>query len=110
VVFADASGVPELDRVEADALAAVFGPCGVPVSAPKALTGRLYAGGAPLDVVAALLSLRDQIIPATAHVTDVPDEYRLDLVTGRPRRAELHTALVVARGNGGYNSAMVVRS
>ncbi|MEU1893409.1 ketosynthase chain-length factor [Streptomyces pristinaespiralis] len=110
VVFADASGVPELDRVEAEALAAVFGPCGVPVSAPKALTGRLYAGGAPLDVVAALLSLRDQIIPATAHVTDVPDEYRLDLVTGRPRRAELHTALVVARGNGGYNSAMVVRS
>jgi act minimal PKS chain-length factor (CLF/KS beta) len=110
VVFADASGVPELDRVEADALAALFGPCGVPVSAPKALTGRLYAGGAPLDVVAALLSLRDQIIPATAHVTDVPDEYRLDLVTGRPRRAELHTALVVARGNGGYNSAMVVRS
>lgn len=110
VVFADASGVPELDRVEAEALAAVFGPCGVPVSAPKALTGRLYAGGAPLDVVAALLSLRDQIIPATAHVTDVPDEYRLDLVTGRPRRAELRTALVVARGNGGYNSAMVVRS
>ncbi|MEV4682024.1 ketosynthase chain-length factor [Streptomyces kurssanovii] len=110
VVFADASGVPELDRVEADALAAVFGPRGVPVSVPKALTGRLYAGGAPLDVVAALLSLRDQVIPATAHVTDVPDDYRLDLVTGRPRRAELRTALVVARGNGGYNSAMVVRS
>lgn len=110
VVFADASGVPELDRAEADALAGVFGPRGVPVSVPKALTGRLYAGGAPLDVVAALLSLRDQIIPATAHVADVPDEYRLDLVTGRPRRAELRTALVVARGNGGYNSAMVVRS
>jgi act minimal PKS chain-length factor (CLF/KS beta) len=110
VVFADASGVPELDRIEADALAGVFGPRGVPVSVPKALTGRLYAGGAPLDVVAALLSLRDQIIPATAHVADVPDDYRLDLVTGRPRRAELRTALVVARGNGGYNSAMVVRS
>lgn len=110
VVFADASGVPELDRVEAEALAGIFGPRGVPVTAPKALTGRLYAGGAPLDVVAALLSLRDGVIPATAHVSDVPEEYTLNLVTGRPVRAELRTALVVARGNGGYNSAMVVRS
>jgi act minimal PKS chain-length factor (CLF/KS beta) len=110
VVFADASGVPELDRLEAEALAGIFGPRGVPVTAPKALTGRLYAGGAPLDVVAALLSLRDGVIPATAHVSDVPEEYALNLVTGRPVRAELRTALVVARGNGGYNSAMVVRA
>ncbi|MEU1852719.1 ketosynthase chain-length factor [Streptomyces sp. NPDC019990] len=110
VVFADASGVPELDRLEAEALAGIFGPRGVPVTAPKALTGRLYAGGAPLDVVAALLSLRDGVIPATAHVSEVPEEYALNLVTGRPVRAELRTALVVARGNGGYNSAMVVRA
>ncbi|MFJ6676581.1 beta-ketoacyl synthase N-terminal-like domain-containing protein [Actinosynnema sp. NPDC091369] len=40
VVFADAAGVPELDRVEADAITAVFGPRGVPVTAPKRLTGR----------------------------------------------------------------------
>ncbi|MCX4238816.1 ketosynthase chain-length factor [Streptomyces sp. NPDC020707] len=108
VVFADAAAQPELDRVEADALRAVFGRGGVPVTAPKTMTGRLHSGAAPLDVVAALLAIRDRTIPPTVNVT--PDEsYELDLVTDRPRSADVHTALVVARGHGGFNSAVVVR-
>lgn len=63
VVFADACGVPELDRIEAEALAAVFGPRGVAVTAPKTMTGRLLAGGASLDVATALLAIRDKVIP-----------------------------------------------
>jgi minimal PKS chain-length factor (CLF/KS beta) len=110
VVFADASGIPELDRAEAEAIAVVFGPNGVPVTVPKTLTGRLYAGAGPLDIVCALLSIRDGVIPAAAHIQDVPGEYRLDLVCGEPRTARVRAALVLARGNGGYNSAMVVRA
>lgn len=109
VVFADAGGLPESDRAEADAIAEVFGPHGVPVSVPKTLVGRLYAGGGPLDLVCALLSLRDGVIPATAHVRNVPEDYRIDLVRGDHRSSRVRTALVIARGNGGYNSAMVVR-
>ncbi|SDW12799.1 act minimal PKS chain-length factor (CLF/KS beta) [Saccharopolyspora shandongensis] len=109
VVFADAAGIPELDRAEAAAITEVFGPHAVPVSAPKALVGRLYAGGGPLDLACALLALRDGVIPATAHTADVPPEYRIDLVLGEPRAVPLRTALVLARGNGGYNSAIVIR-
>jgi act minimal PKS chain-length factor (CLF/KS beta) len=108
VVFADAHGTPELDLAEARVLAAVFGPEGVPVTAPKTMTGRLYSGGAPLDVAAALLSVRDGVIPPTANVSTVPEEYRIDLVTGSARPAPLRTALVLARGRGGFNSALVV--
>ena len=54
VVFADASGTPELDRIEAEVIAGVFGPEGVPVTAPKTMTGRMYGGGPPVDVAAAL--------------------------------------------------------
>ncbi|MGW2057874.1 ketosynthase chain-length factor [Streptomyces sp. NPDC001840] len=109
VVFADASGVPALDRAEAAALAEVFGPYGVPVTAPKAGTGRLLAGGAALDTATALLSLRDGVIPPTAHVAEADPEHRIDLVTGDPREAPLRNALVVARGHGGFNAALVVR-
>ncbi|MEV0702950.1 ketosynthase chain-length factor [Saccharopolyspora sp. NPDC050389] len=109
VVFADAAGIPELDQAEAAAITEVFGPHAVPVSAPKALVGRLYAGGGPLDLACALLALRDGVIPATAHTADVPPEYGLDLVLGEPRAVPLRTALVLARGNGGYNSAIVIR-
>ena len=110
VVFADAAGVPELDRAEAEAISAVFGPRGVPVTAPKALTGRLYAGAGALDVVAALLSIRDGVIPPLAHVTRPAPGIDLDLVLGQPRHTPVRTALVLARGHGGFNSALVVRA
>ncbi|MFJ8477122.1 ketosynthase chain-length factor [Kitasatospora sp. NPDC094011] len=109
VVFADAAGLPDLDRIEAEAIAAVFGPRGVPVTAPKTMTGRLYSGAAPLDVACALLSLREGVIPPTTGTSPDPG-HQLDLVTGSPRETRLRTALVLARGHGGFNSALVVRA
>ncbi len=108
VVFADAIAIPELDEAEAAALSTVFGPGRVPVTAPKTMTGRLYSGGPALDLVAALLSLRDQVIPPTAGVDEPSAACRLDLIRGAPRRAWLRRALVVARGCGGFNAAAVV--
>nr|AXE72917.1 beta-ketoacyl synthase [uncultured bacterium] len=109
VVFADAAASPELDRIEADAINAIFGPYEVPVTAPKTMTGRLYSGAAPLDIVTALLSIRDDQVPPTANVS-VADEYEIDLVTSQARAKTLRTALVVARGYGGFNSVVVVRA
>jgi act minimal PKS chain-length factor (CLF/KS beta) len=108
-VFADAAAIAELDRIEATAITQVFGPRKVPVTAPKTMTGRLGSGAAPLDVAAAFLSMRSGLIPPTTNVTLSP-EYDIDLVTTRPRRTPVATALVLARGHGGFNSAMVLRS
>ncbi|MFB7946735.1 ketosynthase chain-length factor [Kitasatospora phosalacinea] len=110
VVFADAAGNPEADAAEARALRELFGERGVPVAAPKALTGRLGSGGAALDVATALLSLRDQVIPPAGPVTAAADRHGIDLVVGAPRAARLRTALVLARGHGGFNSALVLRT
>ncbi|MBQ0825055.1 ketosynthase chain-length factor [Streptomyces tagetis] len=107
VVFADAAGTPRLDREEAAALTAAFGPRGVPVTAPKTMTGRLGAGSGPLDVATALMALRDQVIPPTVNVSRAKDEYGVDLVIA-PRRIPLHRALVLARGQGGFNSAVAL--
>ena len=48
------------------------------------------------------------MIPPTANITPDPG-YGLDLVHGEPRRTPLSAALVLARGYGGFNSALVVR-
>ncbi|MFF2730622.1 ketosynthase chain-length factor [Streptomyces sp. NPDC058008] len=108
VVFADAAGVPALDREEAQALTALFGANGVPVTAPKTMTGRLLAGGAALDAATALLALRDGVIPPTANVTAAAAGHTIDLVT-EAREAGLRNALVLARGHGGFNAALVLR-
>ncbi|MFG3439640.1 ketosynthase chain-length factor [Nonomuraea sp. NPDC047897] len=110
VVFADAAGTPEADRAEAEAIAAVFGDHGVPVTAPKTLTGRLYAGGPALDIATALLAMRDSVIPPTAGVAGPAPGCRIDLVTGEPRAGRVRTALVLARGYGGFNAALVLRA
>lgn len=110
VVFADAAALPASDRDEAAVVAEVFGPHGVAVTAPKTMTGRLYAGGAALDVASALLALRDHRIPPTAGDYLPAREHHLDLVVGAARDADLRTALVLARGHGGFNAAMVLRA
>lgn len=109
MVMADGVGTHAEDAAEAHAIAAVFGPRGVPVTVPKARTGRLAAGAASLDVVTALVALREGVVPPTARAIDVPDDYALDLVTGAPRPSDGRAAVVLARGAGGFNSAMVVR-
>ncbi|GAB2678764.1 ketosynthase chain-length factor [Nocardia goodfellowii] len=108
VVFADAAAQAPLDAAEAGAIRETFGPRGIPVTAPKTLIGRLGAGGAALDVATALLSLRDNVVPPTPHVTPAP-EHDIDLVVGAARPLPLRAALILARGHGGFNSAMVVR-
>nr|AAA67434.1 ardIorf2 [Kibdelosporangium aridum] len=109
VVFADAAAIPELDEVEAKAISEVFGPRGVPVTAPKTMTGRLASGAAALDVATALLAIRAGVIPPTTNVALSPD-YDIDLVVQGPRHTPLNAAVVLARGHGGFNSAVVVRS
>ncbi|MDI9884360.1 beta-ketoacyl synthase N-terminal-like domain-containing protein [Streptomyces sp. HNM0645] len=109
VVFADALGIPDADRAEALALADALGTHGrrVPVTAPKAGTGRAYCGAPVLDTAAAVLALQDGVVPPTPNVFDVCHE--LEVVTGRPRPAELRTALVLSRGLMGSNAALVLR-
>jgi minimal PKS chain-length factor (CLF/KS beta) len=108
VVFADAAAIPDLDATEADAIAAVFGERGVLVTAPKTMTGRMYAGAAALDVAAALLAIRDGLIPPTIN-TRPAQHYPIEMVIGEARRVQVRAAVVIARGHGGFNSVVVVR-
>ncbi|MFE6690891.1 beta-ketoacyl synthase N-terminal-like domain-containing protein [Streptomyces sp. NPDC057743] len=109
VVFADALGVPSADRAEAQALADALGghASRIPVTAPKTGIGRAYCGAPVLDVAAAVLSMEGSVVPPTPNVVDVTVD--LDVVTGKPRPAELQTALVLSRGLMGSNAAMVLR-
>jgi act minimal PKS chain-length factor (CLF/KS beta) len=109
VVFADAAAVPELDRVEAEAIAAVFGRNAVPVTIPKTAIGRTHAGAAALDVATALLAIRDGMIPPTVNVRPA-SRYPIEIVIGEPRRTRVRAAAVIARGHGGFNSVAIVRA
>ncbi|MCK9900973.1 beta-ketoacyl synthase [Parafrankia colletiae] len=109
VVFADGAGSPDLDALEAQAIREVFGAGAVPVTAPQGLIGRLCAGGSAVAAATALLSIRDGVIPAVGNLDDPDPAHGLDLVRV-PREGRVRVALVNARGHGGFNSSLVLRS
>ena len=109
LVLADGAGRPDADAAEASALCSVFGPNAVPVTAPQGLVGRLLAGGSALNVATALLAMRVGVIPPVGNLDDPDPAYGLDLVR-EPRERKLDTVLVTARGQGGFNSALVLRA
>ncbi len=71
--------------------------------------GRLYAGGASLDVGGgAAVRCATACCPPIVNL-DEPADGELDFVRGSERPGELSTILVNARGFGGFNSALVLR-
>lgn len=107
-IFADGAGTLGDDLRELEAIRRVFGGLAesIPVTVPKSMVGRLYAGGASLDVAAALLAMRDGVLPPTINLITPPRG--VDLVGENSRPANVDVALVVARGHGGFNSALVL--
>lgn len=110
VVFADALGTVEADRAEALALADVFGPRagGIPVTTAKPGMGRAYAAAAALDAAAAMLTLEHGVVPPVPGLTASRIHHDLDIVTGRGRAVAPRTALVLARGVSGANTALLL--
>jgi minimal PKS chain-length factor (CLF/KS beta) len=106
VVFPDAVGVLAADRVEAEATRGVYGP-DVPVTTQKARIGRMYQGGAALDVVTALQAIRYDTIPAAHGLGEPAPGSELNLVRENTAR-RISTAVVNARGYDGYNTSLVV--
>lgn len=105
----DAVFAPALGAAEAAAITGVFGVHTVPVTAPRtAAAGRHQGAAAPLDLAAALLAMREGLIPPTADGPPAPG-YDLNVVRS-PRTAELRTTVVLGRGHGGFTSAVVLRA
>jgi 3-oxoacyl-(acyl-carrier-protein) synthase len=113
VVFADACGDARWDCLEREALRAVFGArmTRLPMAVPKTLTGRLGSAGATLDLSWAALALFNDIVPPSAKGMDhAGGTGELDVVATPRRDTGLRTALVVARGSGGFNAAAILRA
>ena len=110
-VNAYASATPVGDQTELRALETAFGglrrrPL---VSGIKGAIGHLLAASGAVELGAALLSLKHQLVPPTLNL-DAPDpECHFDCVPNQARPAAVSIALTINRGIGGQNAAMVLR-
>ncbi|MDK9500571.1 beta-ketoacyl-[acyl-carrier-protein] synthase family protein [Streptomyces katrae] len=105
-VHAHATSTPPGDLTEAESIAEAVGTHPA-VTATKSMTGHLFGAAGALGAVAAVLALRDQVVPATVNLDELDPRVRLDVVAGRPRRGPLGAALANSFGFGGHNASLV---
>ena len=108
-VNAHATSTPLGDVAEANAIRNSIGDHPL-VTATKSQTGHLLGAAGALESVFTILSLRDQVVPATANLDDPDDDaavQSLDIVRGDIRKATFSAALNDSFGFGGHNMALV---
>ncbi|MFT2019057.1 beta-ketoacyl-[acyl-carrier-protein] synthase family protein [Streptomyces sp. 796.1] len=106
-VQAHATGTQVGDLVEARSITEALGDHPV-VTATKSMTGHLFGAAGALGALAAVLAVRDGVVPATQNL-DVQDPgIALDVVRGAPRRGPVPAALANAFGFGGHNISLIV--
>ena len=108
-VHAHATSTPVGDRLEGQAINAVFGP-DVPVTSNKGHTGHLLGGAGALAAVVVLEALRTGQLPGTLNVEAVDPEVDLNIVTetARDLSGQAKAGLVNAFGFGGHSVALVI--
>jgi 3-oxoacyl-[acyl-carrier-protein] synthase II len=107
-VNAHGTSTPLNDAAEAAAVAAVFGPSGVPTTSTKGVTGHALGAAGALELAAVLLSFEHRLIPPTAG-TEKPDpDFDIDLVLGEARPWEPGPTMSNNFGFGGHNGSVIV--
>ncbi len=107
-VNAHAASTKVGDRVEYEALKAVFGKKLPPVTANKSIIGHAMGASSAIESIFAIESMRRDILPPTINYTPAP-EIEIDCVSQGPRRCNQEFVLKNAFGFGGCNSCIVFK-
>jgi len=100
------------DVVETRAIKKAFGERAykVPISSTKSMHGHLLGAAGAVELVAAVLALKQQIVPPTTNLTTPDPECDLDYVPGQARTGlKLKTIMSNSFAFGGTNAVLIVR-
>lgn len=108
MIVAHGNGTRASDASEAAGIRRVFGDNLPPMTGFKWCVGHLIAASGALDAVLALRALREKIVPGIATLREIDPECAGLPVSAKPQTPRNNTALVICRGFGGMNVALVV--
>ena len=110
MVVAHGNGTRASDASEVAALRRVFGDALPPVTGFKWAFGHLIAASGLLDLVVTLNALRQGIVPGIATLNTLDSELAPLPVSAAPQQPRSDIALLLCRGFGGMNVALLVRA
>jgi 3-oxoacyl-[acyl-carrier-protein] synthase II len=99
------------DAAETKAIKLVFGERAykIPASSNKSMIGHLACAAGAVEAVAAVMTIREGIIPPTINYATPDPACDLDYVPNTARRQPVNTCLSDAFGMGGQNCCVVIR-
>jgi 3-oxoacyl-[acyl-carrier-protein] synthase II len=108
-VNAHGTGTVQNDRIEAQALRAVFGEGRVLVSSTKSMIGHTMAAAGSLEALATVLALTHDLVPPTVHLASPDPDVPFDCVPASAREVSVPAAISNSFGFGGQNVTLFFR-
>jgi nodulation protein E len=99
------------DPTETAAIRSIFGAHAnrLPVSSTKSMHGHALGAAAALECLAAIIALRDGVLPPTANFNQPDPECDLDVIPNCAREAQVEYAMSNSFAFGGLNAVLVLR-
>ena len=99
------------DQIETLAIKKLFGEHAkkIPVSSTKSMTGHLLGAAGGVELVACILSIRDNIVHPTINYETPDPDCDLDYVPNKARKVQVDVALSNSLGFGGHNATLVLK-
>jgi 3-oxoacyl-[acyl-carrier-protein] synthase II len=105
-VNAHATSTPAGDMGEIIGIKAAVGAHPV-LTSTKSMTGHLLGAAGAVESIAAILAIRDGVVPPTINLDDPDEGLDLDVAAHKARPLEIHAAMNNSFGFGGHNVAVV---
>ena len=109
-ICADGVGTQIGDLTETLGIKKAFGEHAkkIPVSAPKSIFGNMLGASGAVDVATTLMAMEHSIVPPTINLQNPDPDCDLDYCPNKAQEKEIKHALVINRGRGGINCALVL--
>ncbi len=98
------------DQIELNAIMRLFKNNKVAVSSTKSSIGHLLGAAGSVEAIFSLLSLENDILPATLNLNNPIESSNLQLIANQPIRKKIKYALSNSFGFGGTNTALLFKS
>lgn len=110
-ICSDGSATKTGDVTETKAIKQVFNSYAkkIPISAPKSIIGNMLGASGAVDVITTLLAMEHEMVPPTINYSEPDPECDLDYVPNKAQEKEIRNALVISRGRGGINCALILQ-
>jgi 3-oxoacyl-[acyl-carrier-protein] synthase II len=81
----------------------------IPISSTKSMTGHLLGAAGGIELVACVMSIRDNIVHPTINYETPDPDCDLDYVPNVARKVAVNAVLSNSLGFGGHNATLVVK-